>query len=88
MLTSDSWDCDAMLGGDSMRYAIIVLALLGLLASPRPAAGDTGNEILEICGMGGETVSLAPSDQNAVGYVVIIGDVFWSVAINDFILNR
>jgi hypothetical protein len=35
-----------------MRYAIIVLALLGLLASPRPAAGGTGNEILETCGMG------------------------------------
>ena len=26
MLTSDYWDCDAMLGGDAMRYAIIVPA--------------------------------------------------------------
>ena len=40
MLTSDSWDCDAMPGGDAMRYAIIVLAFLdvrrrhGLLLPP------------------------------------------------------
>ena len=33
-----------------MRYAIIVLALLGVLASPRPAASDvTGNTLLEVC---------------------------------------
>ena len=50
MLTSDSWDCDAMLGGDAMRYAIIVLALLGVLASPRPAAaGFGGNDFLKFC---------------------------------------
>jgi hypothetical protein len=40
-----------------------------------------------LAGWARERVSLAPSDQNAVGYAVIIGDVFWSVAINDFILN-
>ena len=49
MLTSDAWDCDVTLGGDSMRYAIIVLALLGVLASPRPASAQTGNELLKIC---------------------------------------
>ncbi len=33
-----------------MRYAIIVLALLGVLASPRPsAAALTGNDLLGIC---------------------------------------
>jgi hypothetical protein len=39
-----------------MRYAIIVLALLGVLASPRPAAALDGNELLETCrlGAGGE----------------------------------
>ena len=35
-----------------MRYAITVLALLGVLASPRPAAASTGNGLLEACGMG------------------------------------
>jgi len=50
MLTSDCWDYDAMLGGNAMRYAIIVLALLGVLASPRPAAAAiTGNELLSEC---------------------------------------
>ena len=52
MLTSDSWDCDAMLGGDAMRYAIIVLALQGVLASPRPAVAVDGNQLLVSCGMG------------------------------------
>ena len=33
-----------------MRYAIIVLALLGVLASPRPAAALTGNQLLKTCG--------------------------------------
>ena len=32
-----------------MRYTIIVLALLGVLASPRPAAAATGNELLKSC---------------------------------------
>ena len=32
-----------------MRYAIIVLALLGVLATPRPAAALTGNELLVLC---------------------------------------
>ena len=49
MLTSDSWDCDAMLGGNAMRYAIIVLALLGVLASPRPAAAGSAKFISELC---------------------------------------
>ena len=31
-----------------MKYAIIVLALVGVLASPRPAAALTGNDLL--CG--------------------------------------
>jgi hypothetical protein len=35
-----------------MRYAIIVLALLGVLASPRPAAAVDGNQLLASCGMG------------------------------------
>ncbi len=43
-----------MLGGDAMRYAIIVLALLGVLASPRPAAAEPapyylGNDLLADC---------------------------------------
>ena len=49
MLTSDCWDCDAMLGGDAMRYAIIVLALLVVLVSPRPADAITGNKLLWVC---------------------------------------
>ena len=49
MLTSDSWDCDAMLGGNAMRYAIIVLALLGVLASPRPVAAGSAKFISELC---------------------------------------
>ena len=33
-----------------MRYAIIVLALLGVLAAPRPAAAaNTGNDLLAAC---------------------------------------
>ena len=32
-----------------MRYAIIVLALLGVLASPRPAAALDGNRFLNVC---------------------------------------
>ena len=32
-----------------MRYAIIVLALLGVLASPRPAAAMTGNDLYAWC---------------------------------------
>ena len=33
-----------------MKYAIMVLALIGVLASPRPAAAElTGNEFLELC---------------------------------------
>jgi hypothetical protein len=34
-----------------MRYAIIVLALLGVLASPRPAAAAamSGNDLLKVC---------------------------------------
>ena len=32
-----------------MRYAIMILALVGVLALPRPAAAITGNEFLERC---------------------------------------
>ena len=35
-----------------MRYAIIVLALLDVLTLPRPATALTGNEFLEMCGLG------------------------------------
>ncbi len=32
-----------------MRYAIMILALVGVLALPRPAAAIKGNELLERC---------------------------------------
>jgi len=37
-----------------MRYAIMILALVGVLASPRPAAALTGNDLLERCSKDGE----------------------------------
>ena len=37
-----------MLGGDAMRYAIIVLALL-VVVSPRPADAITSNKLLWVC---------------------------------------
>ena len=47
-----------------MRYAIIVLALLGVLASPRPAAALTGNQLLRACGS-------APSGEIACSFYVM-----------------
>ena len=47
MLTSDSWDCDAMLGGDAMRYTIIVTAItaaIGLLPFSSGGA-DAGSQV-------------------------------------------
>ena len=32
-----------------MKYPIMVLALVGVLASPRPAAAITGNEMFKLC---------------------------------------
>ena len=36
-----------------MRYAIMILALVGVLALPRPAAAMTGNQLLVNCYLGG-----------------------------------
>ena len=38
-----------------MRYAIMILALVGVLASPRPAAATamSGNQLLKICDLKG-----------------------------------
>lgn len=41
-----------------MKYAIMVLALVGVLATPRLAAALTGNDLLKVCGSG-ETGKLA-----------------------------
>ena len=36
--------------GKAMKYAIMVLALVGVLARPTAAIGElTGNQVLEIC---------------------------------------
>ncbi len=35
-----------------MKYAIMVLALLGVLASPRPAAVEDDNDLLDACKSG------------------------------------
>jgi len=37
-----------------MRYAIMILTLIGVLALPRPTAAMTGNEFLERCSKDGE----------------------------------
>jgi len=48
-----------------MKYAIMVLALVGVLASPRPAAANfTGNEMLNHC-----------MDQSGFGKVLCVGYV-------------
>ena len=36
----------------AMKYAIMVLALLGVLASPRPAAVEDDNDLLDACKSG------------------------------------
>ena len=42
-----------MLGGYAMRYAIIVLAVLGAQASPRPAAAvEVDIDLLDACKSG------------------------------------
>ena len=46
------------LEGNAMRYAIIVLALLGVLASPRPAAAGSAKFISELCQKNRTTASL------------------------------
>ena len=38
--------------GKAMKYAIMVLALVGVLASPRPAAVEDDNDLLDACKSG------------------------------------
>ena len=38
--------------GVIMKYAIMVLALVGVLASPRPAAVEDDNDLLDACKSG------------------------------------